>query len=149
MRGVPLFLFAMVFALSAHANSLIIEGPTERGNGRLPAGPGSFTVDVYGENLPSVGIVQIALLFQKAGAAVPGIKISLTGGNPDFGGQAIFVNTDIFPGIVPIYDADRSLAGLLSFGPVSIAQVGSVLIFHLSSFIFVRYPPVAFSCRTS
>ena len=86
MRSVPGVLFAVLFALSAHANSLIIEGPTERGDGRLPTGGGTLTVDVYGENLPSVGIVQVALLFKKSGVPASGFQISLTGGNPDFGG---------------------------------------------------------------
>ena len=122
MRRLTVALFVMLFPLSAYAGNLIVEGPTERGDGRLPVGPGTFTVDVYGENLPNVGIVQISLVFQKSGASLPGFQISLTGGNPDFAGQAIFVNTDLFPDIVPIFDTDRQLAGLVAFVPVNITQ---------------------------
>jgi len=57
MRRLTVALFVMLFPLSAYAGNLIVEGPTERGDGRLPVGPGTFTVDVYGENLPNVGIV--------------------------------------------------------------------------------------------
>jgi len=89
-----------------------IEAPATR----LRPGGGTVTVNIYGEGLFGFGGMQTALVFRRQGAAVPDFVISLDGGNPSYGGQAIFHNESAFPSVLPVFDEVRLCGGFMSMG---------------------------------
>jgi len=96
--------------------TLIIEGPNERGEPPIYTGTNGVTVRIYGQGLLAVGAMQTALRFALGGTPSGGFLISLTDGNPDFGGQAIWANTTLFPTCFGLYDDARVNAGFMTMG---------------------------------
>jgi|GEM_PF-2372328 len=100
---------------------IIIEGPDDRGEDpAIVTDTDPLRIDIYGDNMPNFNAMQIGLRFLDAlGVPSSAFQISLTGGDPDFGGQAIDYNDSDLPpiaplGAFPVYDAvGRQVAGIV------------------------------------
>ena len=94
---------------------LILEGPAERREGPLFSGGGTVRIDIYGENLIGFSGIQAALQCTDSLGRVTPLIISRQAGNPDFGGQAVFPNTQLQSSLYSICDPNRQYAGFMAF----------------------------------
>lgn len=94
---------------------LILVGPNESGEGPVSPEKGKVTIRVLCRGMYEVGGIQTKLRFTDPNGDVRGdFKISLKNGNPNFGGQAIFLG----PGcptsnVFPLYEGSREMAGVV------------------------------------
>jgi len=88
------------------AAKIVLVGPMDRGQGRLPpatstddlSGFGEFTVDIYAENMPGFAGFQLLTTFlDDLFQDTPGFWVSYSTPNSLFGGRAIVHNTMFLP----------------------------------------------------
>jgi len=103
--------------------SLILRGPADRGEPPLPPAGGTFTVDVYLNNLYDFAGMQAALDFIDPSGADAGFLISTAGGNSTFDGMKIDFNSSLWPVIFAVTAGDLRTFGFMSMaGDTDITQ---------------------------
>jgi len=113
-----LFIVLAVFASSAVAGIIIVEGNDARGEPPYPLGEGKARIDVYAEGLLNVVAVQSGFNFvaKASGDSDVLFQISKDEGNPDyadFGYQLIDLGPSIPSEIFPVYTDERDTAGFM------------------------------------